>query len=166
MSRFSREHKREPKRGRQAPVASVPGARSGSGLTPIEVRVTARAGAGVPGDRSAAAPASRATVGGMPVVVNAGESAQDAVLNYLHRIALATGHPVLAMVHDESIGYVVPLQVYVDGSSEYAGNPVRVGPPPAPPQAPVPAPREAATASPSPVPAPARIPGSPEVPAP
>lgn len=63
----------------------------------------------------------------MPVVAAPGETVQAAVLNYLHRLALATGHPVLATIHDECIGFVVPLQVYVDGSSRYAGEPVRVG---------------------------------------
>ncbi|MFF3616061.1 hypothetical protein [Streptomyces sp. NPDC002580] len=64
----------------------------------------------------------------MPVVAAPGEAVQGAVLNYLHRLALATGHPVLATIHDESIGFVVPLQVQVDGSSRYTGEPVRLAP--------------------------------------
>ncbi|MFJ1672972.1 hypothetical protein ACIOK4_42755 [Streptomyces bottropensis] len=104
MTRLSREQKRELKRAGRAPA----------GLTPIDVRVCAETGA---------------TVGGMPVPPAAGESLQSAALGYLHRLALATGHPVLATVHDERIGYVVPLQVHVDGSSHYAGEPVRVGEP-------------------------------------
>lgn len=104
MTRLSREQKRELKRTGRAPA----------GLTPIDVRVRAETGA---------------TVGGMPVPAAAGESLQSAALDYLHRLALATGHPVLATVHDERIGYVVPLQVHVDGSSHYAGEPVRVGEP-------------------------------------
>ncbi|MDX3070467.1 hypothetical protein PV518_51580, partial [Streptomyces sp. ND04-05B] len=104
MTRLSREQKRELKRTGRAPA----------GLTPIDVRVSAETGA---------------TVGGMPVPPAAGESPQNAALDYLHRLALATGHPVLATVHDERIGYVVPLQVHVDGSSHYAGEPVRVGEP-------------------------------------
>ncbi|MDW8810344.1 hypothetical protein P1P68_37490, partial [Streptomyces scabiei] len=104
MTRLSREQKRELKRTGRVPA----------GLTPIDVRVSAETGA---------------TVGGMPVPPAAGESLQNAALDYLHRLALATGHPVLATVHDERIGYVVPLQVHVDGSSHYAGEPVRVGEP-------------------------------------
>ncbi|QYX78129.1 hypothetical protein [Streptomyces akebiae] len=104
MTRLSREQKRELKRAGRVPA----------GLTPIDVRVSAEAGA---------------TVGGMPVPPAAGESLQSAALDYLHRLALATGHPVLATVHDERIGYVVPLRIHVDGSSHYAGEPVRVGEP-------------------------------------
>lgn len=70
-----------------------------------------------------------ASIGGVPVAAAYGEEIQDAVLRHLHRIALATGHPVHATVHDERIGYVVPLQVCVDGASRYAGEPVRVGEP-------------------------------------
>ncbi|WP_405880376.1 tetratricopeptide repeat protein [Streptomyces sp. NBC_01384] len=128
MSRLSREQKREFKWQRSAAAA---------GGTPIEVRVPAPVG-GTGGG---------ATVGGMPVVAAPGETVQAAVLNHLHHLALTTGHPVLATVHDERIGFLVPLQVYVDGSSGYAGEPVRVGPPaeapavPAtPPAVPVPPP--------------------------
>ncbi|WP_327748498.1 hypothetical protein [Streptomyces europaeiscabiei] len=104
MTRLSREQKRELKRA----------GRASAGLTPIDVRVSAEAGA---------------SVGGMSVPPAAGESLQAAALDYLHRLALATGHPVLATVHDERIGYVVPLQIHVDGSSQYAGEPVRVSEP-------------------------------------
>lgn len=104
MTRLSREQKRELKRAGRAPARP----------TPIDVRVSAETGA---------------TVGGMPVPPAAGESLQSAALGYLHRLALATGHPVLATVHDERIGYVVPLQIHVDGSSAYAGEPVRVAEP-------------------------------------
>ncbi|WP_327430894.1 hypothetical protein [Streptomyces sp. NBC_01236] len=115
MSRLSREQKRELKRQRSA--GAVPGGQQAAGVTPIEVHVPA----------PTAGAAGGATVGGMPVVAAPGETVQAAVLNYLHRLALATGHPVLAAIHDERIGFVVPLQVYVDGSSRYAGEPVRVG---------------------------------------
>ncbi|WP_369261271.1 hypothetical protein [Streptomyces sp. R35] len=115
MSRLSREQKRELKRQRSA--GAVPGGQQAAGVTPIEVHVPA----------PTAGAAGGATVGGMPVVAAPGETVQAAVLNYLHRLALATGHPVLATIHDERIGFVVPLQVYVDGSSRYAGEPVRVG---------------------------------------
>ncbi|MEU9369490.1 hypothetical protein AB0D71_33420 [Streptomyces avermitilis] len=91
---------------------------AGAGVTPIEVRVPV-AQDGTPG--------GGATVGGMPVVARAGETLQEAVLNYLHRLTLATGHPVLASVHDERIGCVVPIRVHGDGSSEFTGEPVRVG---------------------------------------
>ncbi|WP_191877278.1 tetratricopeptide repeat protein [Streptomyces filipinensis] len=53
-----------------------------------------------------------------------GETTQDAVLNYLHRLVLATGYAVAATVHDERIGYSTPIQVAADGSSAFAGEPV------------------------------------------
>jgi hypothetical protein len=127
MSRLSREQKRELKRQRSAAGA---GGQPATGMTPIEVHVPASADAatGVVTPGAAGAP-SCATVGGMPVVAAPGETVQGAILNYLHRLALATGHPVLASIHDERIGYVVPLQVHVDGSSRYTAEPVRVAPP-------------------------------------
>ncbi|WP_406172673.1 hypothetical protein [Streptomyces sp. NBC_00996] len=118
MSRLSREQKRELKQQRAA--GGVPGGQPAAGLTPIEVRVPST-GSATGGDTGGA------TVGGMPVFAAPGETVRAAVLNYLHRLALATGHPVLATIHDERIGYVVPLQVSVDGSSRYAGEPVRAG---------------------------------------
>jgi hypothetical protein len=124
MSRLSREQKRELKRQRSAAGA---GGQPTTGMTPIEVHVPASADA-----VHATGAQSGATVGGMPVVATPGQTVQAAILNYLHRLALATGHPVLATIHDERIGYVVPLQVYVDGSSQYTAEPVQVAPP-APP---------------------------------
>ncbi|MFJ8197950.1 tetratricopeptide repeat protein [Streptomyces sp. NPDC096152] len=113
MSRLSREKKRELKR---AARAAAPAA------TPISVHVPAD-GAG-------------ASVGGVPVRTAAGEEIQHAVLNHLHRLALATGHPVLATVTDERIGYVVPLRVQSDGSSDFTAEPLRTTPPqpPRPPR--------------------------------
>ncbi|MGW7337930.1 tetratricopeptide repeat protein [Streptomyces sp. NPDC054808] len=103
MPRFSRsENKR---RRNQAAREQAPA----SGLKPIEVHVTAD---------------GRATVGGLPVVAGAGESVQGAVLDYLHRLVLATGHAVAATVHDERIGYLTPVRVEADGSSAFAGEPV------------------------------------------
>ncbi|MET9501404.1 tetratricopeptide repeat protein [Streptomyces sp. NPDC006622] len=103
MSRLSREKKRAQQYdGRQA-VA----------VAPLDVQV------------SGGGPAS---IGGVPVVAADGQELQQAVLGHLHRIALATGHPVLATVHDERIGYVVPLRVEPDGSSHFAGEPLRVAP--------------------------------------
>ncbi|MEU9283220.1 tetratricopeptide repeat protein [Streptomyces sp. NPDC048275] len=104
MSRLSRE---ELERQRSAAASGVP---------PIEVLVPV----------TAEGAAGGATVGGMPVAAAPGEAVQDAVLNHLHHVALATGRPVLATIHDERIGFVVPLEVCVDGSSRYAGEPVRV----------------------------------------
>ncbi|MFJ6837532.1 hypothetical protein [Streptomyces sp. NPDC091209] len=147
MSRLSREQKRELKRQRSAAEA---GGQPATGTTPIEVHVPASAdaaaGAAVLG--AAGAP-SCATVGGRPVVAAPGETVQGAILNHLHRIALATGRPVLASIHDERIGFVVSLQVQVDGSSRYtaeparlappyAAEPARVGPPAQPPAPPAP----------------------------
>lgn len=103
MPRFSRsENKR---RKDQAGPEQAPA----SGLKPIEVHVTVD---------------GRATVGGLPVTAGSGESVQSAVLNYLHRLVLATGHPVAATVNDERIGYLTPVRVEADGSSAFAGEPV------------------------------------------
>lgn len=118
MSRLSREQKRELKRQRSV---GDPGGHAGEPAPPLDVHVPVSAGG--------------ATVGGVPLAVEPGETVQGAVLDHLHRIAGATGRPVLARVHDERIGFVVPLQVYGDGSSRYAGEPVRVGTPPPPPPA-------------------------------
>ncbi|MGI5456990.1 tetratricopeptide repeat protein [Streptomyces sp. CA-249302] len=109
MSRLSREKKREQQPAAQ-PAALV--------AAPIDVRVLADG----PG-------AGGATVGGVPVPAVPGEEIQQTVLNHLHRIAVATGHPVRAMIHDERIGYVVPLEVAADGASSFAGDPVRMAPP-------------------------------------
>jgi len=102
MTRLSREQKREQKRAaRSAPAAS-----------PFEVRVPVDG----PG-------AGGASIGGVPVAVVAGEEIQQTVLSHLHRIASATGHPVRATVHDDRIGYVVPLQIDPDGSSHFSAEP-------------------------------------------
>ncbi|MFJ8053074.1 tetratricopeptide repeat protein [Streptomyces luteogriseus] len=112
MSRLSREKKREHK---QAARAATPAA-------PIDVHVP---GAGTDGGGGA----DGASVGGVPVFAAPGEQIQRAVLNRLHQIALATGHPVLATIRDERIGYVVPLQVDPDGSSHFTSEPVATTPP-------------------------------------
>ncbi|WP_019072362.1 hypothetical protein [Streptomyces hokutonensis] len=128
MSRLSREKKREQKRAaRSAPAAS-----------PFEVRVPADG----PG-------AGGASIGGVPVTVPPGEEIQQVVLTHLHRIATATGHPVHATIHDDRIGYVVPLQMDLDGSTHFTAEPRATGAtggaagvgempalPPAPPSAP------------------------------
>ncbi|WP_369195925.1 tetratricopeptide repeat protein [Streptomyces djakartensis] len=111
MSRLSREKKREHK---QAVRAATP-------ATPIEVHVP-RAGTGSPAGPGGAS--DGASVGGVPVFAAPGEEIQRAVLDRLHHIALATGHPVLATVDDERIGYVVPLRVDPDGSSHFTAEPV------------------------------------------
>ncbi|WP_314223411.1 tetratricopeptide repeat protein [Streptomyces zaehneri] len=100
MSRLSREKKREQKYA--GPTAVV--------VAPLDVHVR---GGGT------------ATIGGVPVVAADGEEIQRAVLSHLHRIALATGNPVLATVHDERIGYVVALRVDPDGSSHFTADPLR-----------------------------------------
>ncbi|WP_328439048.1 tetratricopeptide repeat protein [Streptomyces sp. NBC_00444] len=107
MSRLSRDKKREQKHAAQP---------AGPAVAPIDVHVPV-AGPG----------AGTASVGGVPVVPAPGEELQHTVLNHLHRIALATGHPVHATIHDERIGYVVPLQMNGDGSTQFRGEPVRVG---------------------------------------
>ncbi|MFE2641617.1 tetratricopeptide repeat protein [Streptomyces nigra] len=106
MSRLSRVMKREQKRAASAEGSVAP--------APIDVRVPA-AGPG-------------ASIGGVPVTAAPGEEIQRAVLTHLHRIAVAAGHPVHAMVHDERIGYVVPLCVEQDGSSRYTAEPLRTEP--------------------------------------
>ncbi|MEU1847814.1 tetratricopeptide repeat protein [Streptomyces sp. NPDC019990] len=150
MSRLSREKKREQK---QAAHAATPAA-------PIDVRVPgagADPGAG-PGAGTRGA-SDGASVGGVPVFATPGEEIQRAVLNRLHHIALAAGHPVLATVHDERIGYVVPLQVDPDGSSRFTAEPVRTAPPAAQagtePSTPAPGPMP-------PAPAPGPMPPAPE----
>ncbi|MEG8280066.1 tetratricopeptide repeat protein [Streptomyces sp. AHA2] len=122
MSRLSREKKREHK---QAVRAAAP-------ATPIEVHVP-RAGTDSPAGPGGAS--DGASVGGVPVFAAPGEEIQRAVLDRLHHIALATGHPVLATVDDERIGYVVPLRVDPDGSSHFTAEPV---PRAAEPQQPLP----------------------------
>ncbi|GAA2505887.1 tetratricopeptide repeat protein [Streptomyces longisporus] len=119
MARLSREKKREQQRaeGSAALVAA-----------PIDVRVPEAGAVG-------------AWVGGVPVTAAAGEEIQQAVLNHLHRIALATGHPVLATVHDERIACVVHLRVDTDGASSFTGEPVGMTvpaaqAPPSPPRPP------------------------------
>ncbi|MCX4737387.1 tetratricopeptide repeat protein [Streptomyces antibioticus] len=77
-----------------------------------------------------------ATVGGVQVAAADGEEIQRAVLSHLHRVALATGHPVLVTVHDERIGYVVPLRVDPDGASHFTAEPLRTTTRPAQPTAP------------------------------
>ncbi|CAM5422784.1 hypothetical protein SVIOM342S_02876 [Streptomyces violaceorubidus] len=69
-----------------------------------------------------------ATVDGAPVVAAPGEEIQNAVLNRLHRLALAAGRPVLATIHDRRVGYSVPLRVDPDGSSHLAAEPVPTAP--------------------------------------
>ncbi|MES5824492.1 tetratricopeptide repeat protein [Streptomyces sp. RG80] len=71
--------------------------------------------------------AGGAAVGGVPVAPIPGEEIHHTVLNHLHRIALATGHPVHATVHDDRIGYVVALRIDADGSSQFTAEPVSTG---------------------------------------
>lgn len=96
MTRLSREKKREQQ---QAAV-------------PVDVRVPAD-GSGEPG----------ASVDGVRVIAGPGEEIQQAVLDRLHGIAVASGHAVIATVRDERIGYVVPLLVAPDGSSRFTDRP-------------------------------------------
>ncbi|MEU7055081.1 tetratricopeptide repeat protein [Streptomyces sp. NPDC046197] len=120
MSRLSRGKKREQKRAVRSAACVA---------TPITVHV--------PADGTGA------SVGGVPVLAAAGEEVQQAVLNHLHRLALTTGHPVLATITDERIGYVVPLRVHADGSSTFTAEPLHTAPPEGPVAgAPSQAPRE------------------------
>ncbi|MER6078733.1 tetratricopeptide repeat protein [Streptomyces sp. NPDC001833] len=124
MSRLSREEKREVQQEGR--------------LVPVDVRVAGAA----------------ASVDGVPLLPGPGEEPQQAVLNHLQRLARASGRPVLATVHDTRIGYVVPLQVNLDGSSSFAGDPVRLAAPAAEPMD-QPAPRTSAPTAPASAPAPA-----------
>ncbi|MFD8308220.1 tetratricopeptide repeat protein [Streptomyces sp. NPDC059690] len=132
MSRPSRDTKREQQGPAPAALAAAP----------IDVHIPA-AGTG----------AAAATIGGVPLTVADGEDVQQAVLGHLHRIALATGHPARATIHDDRLGCVVPLQVDPDGSSHLTGSPTPA------PVAPSPAPAEPPTATPD-------IPSAPAVQAP
>ncbi|MFE7857707.1 tetratricopeptide repeat protein [Streptomyces sp. NPDC057403] len=128
----------------------------------------------IPADPTGAA----ATIGGVPLSVADGEDVQQAVLGHLRRIALATGHPARATIHDERLGFVVPLQVAPDGSSHLTGSPTpaprRATPAPAPASASrpaTPAPRPTSSAPDAPAvqpatPAPAASAGQPATPAP
>lgn len=108
MSRLGRDKQRDHERAGRSPAPAVP---------PIDVRVPA-AGSG----------ARSASVDGSLVVAAPGEEVQNAVLNRLHRLALAAGRPVLATIHDERLGYAVPLRVDPDGSSHLAADPVPTAP--------------------------------------
>ncbi|MGW1618015.1 tetratricopeptide repeat protein [Streptomyces sp. NPDC002172] len=121
MSRLSREEKREVQQEGR--------------LAPVDVRVAGAA----------------ASVDGVPLLPSPGEEPQQAVLNHLQRLARASGRPVLATVHDTRIGYVVPLQVNLDGSSSFTGDPVRLAAPAAEPME-QPAPRTSAPTAPAPAP--------------
>ncbi|MFI7350505.1 tetratricopeptide repeat protein [Streptomyces sp. NPDC049936] len=108
MSRLGRDRQREHERAEGSPDPAV---------TPIDVCVP-EAGSG----------AQTATIDGSTVVAGPGEEIQNAVLNRLHRLALAVGRPVLATIHDRRIGYSVPLRVDPDGSSHLAADPVPTAP--------------------------------------
>ncbi|HLL36711.1 MAG TPA: tetratricopeptide repeat protein [Streptomyces sp.] len=132
MSRLSREQQQEQQRDGAPPAA------------PVDVRVFAADGSGGgSGDGTAPGPGA-VTVDGTPLLPAPGEEPQQSVLNHLHRIALSTGRPVLATIHDERIGYVVPLQVDPDGSSRFTNRPSRTHPSPAPAPAPAVSPGAAA----------------------
>jgi hypothetical protein len=109
MARLSRDKKRDQQRAAHpaAPAAA-----------PIDVHVPASG----PG-------AGAAWVGDVRVVAAPGEEVQQAVLTHLHHLAATTGHAVHATVHDERIGYVVPLQVDPDGASRFTSDPVPMAPP-------------------------------------
>ncbi|MBQ1094908.1 tetratricopeptide repeat protein [Streptomyces sp. b94] len=108
MSRLGREKQRDHAGAERSPTPAA---------TPIDVRVPV-----------ADSGARSASIDGSVVVAAPGEEIQDAVLNRLHRLALAAGHPVLATIHDERIGCSVPLRVDPDGSSHLAAEPVPTAP--------------------------------------
>ena len=105
MSRLSREKKRDQQRG----------------TTPIDVRVPLTG--------------ESATVAGTAVTAPPGEELHQTVLTHLHHLALSSGRPVHATVHDARIGYVVPLEVTTDGSSRFTAEPVLMAAPEGPPLA-------------------------------
>ncbi|MFD7058023.1 tetratricopeptide repeat protein [Streptomyces sp. NPDC059906] len=134
MSRLGRDKQRVHERAEGSP---------GPATTPIDVHVP-------DGDWGARG----ASVDGSRVVAAPGEEIQNAVLNRLHRLALAAGRPVLATIHDRRIGYSVPLRVDPDGSSHLAADPVPTAPAEAREGAPEGAPEEVPVQA--PVEAPAR----------
>nr|WBO79738.1 tetratricopeptide repeat protein [Streptomyces sp. SBE_14.2] len=99
--------------------AQNPVQQAGSSAAPIQVHVPAAGQGG-------------ASVGGVTVTAAPGQEIQQAVLNHLHRIALAGGHPVHATIRDDRIGYAVPLQINLDGSSTLTGQPWEVTTEPTP----------------------------------
>ncbi|CAM5534521.1 hypothetical protein SROCM77S_04719 [Streptomyces rochei] len=111
MSRLGRDRQRGREDAERPP---------GPAAAPIDVRVPAEASAGS-GARSA-------SVDGALVVAAPGEEIQNAVLDRLHRLAAAAGHPVHATIHDERIGCSVPLRIDPDGSSHLAGDPTPAAP--------------------------------------
>ncbi|MFI0511334.1 hypothetical protein ACH3Y9_15990 [Streptomyces sp. WSLK1-5] len=102
MSRLSRDKKRDRQRG----------------ATPIDVRVPLTG--------------ESATVAGTRLTAPPGEELQQTVLTHLHHLALSSGHPVHATIHDARIGYVVALEVATDGASRFTAEPVRMAPPETP----------------------------------
>ncbi|MFE2433978.1 tetratricopeptide repeat protein [Streptomyces sp. NPDC059409] len=122
MSRLGSDNQREHEHAERSPDSVA---------TPIDVRVPE----GGPGVRGA-------SVDGALVVAAPGEEIQNAVLNRLHRLALAAGHPVLATIHDRRVGYSVPLRVDPDGSSHLAADPVPTAPVPTGPVPTDPTPEE------------------------
>ncbi|WP_338685648.1 tetratricopeptide repeat protein [Streptomyces acidiscabies] len=117
---------------------------------PIDVRVATAAGR------------DTASVDGVPLTAPQGEEIKYAVLAHLRRIAVATGHPVLATIHDERSGYAVPLQIAPDGSSTLTAEPTPLPPPAAyadeaPSAAQHPAPTDDVYADEAPVPAPGTV---------
>ncbi|MFF4402392.1 hypothetical protein [Streptomyces sp. NPDC001480] len=97
-----------------------------------------------------------ASVGGVAVMAAPGQEIQQAVLNHLQRLAISLGHPVHAMVHDDSVGCVVPLEVDVNGASRFTGEPRLHGraPVPQPPRTTAPQPPRHDTPPPPPEPLP------------
>ncbi len=93
--------------------AQNPVQQAGPSAAPIQVHVPATGHGG-------------ASVGGVTVTAAPGQEIQQAVLNHLHRLALAEGHPVRATILDGRIGYAVPLQINLDGSSALTGQPWEV----------------------------------------
>ncbi|MGW5598829.1 tetratricopeptide repeat protein [Streptomyces rochei] len=111
MSRLGRDRQRGREDAERPP---------GPAAAPIDVRV--------PADASAGSGARSASVDGALVVAAPGEEIQNAVLDRLHRLAVAAGHPVHATIHDERIGCSVPLRIDPDGSSHLAGDPTPAAP--------------------------------------
>ncbi|WSQ11127.1 tetratricopeptide repeat protein [Streptomyces sp. NBC_01231] len=116
MSRLSRDKKRDRQGDHQRDhqAGHQRAERPAASAAPIEVRVPGDAGPGC------------ASIGGVRVVAAPGQEVQQAVLNHLHRLALATGRTVLATIHDTRIGYVVPLRVTPEGASDFSSEPVRM----------------------------------------
>ncbi|MEW2315773.1 hypothetical protein [Streptomyces bauhiniae] len=70
--------------------------------------------------------ATGASVAGEPVLRTPGDDIHDAVLNHLRDLATSHGAPILATIHDDAAGCLVPLEISPDGTTRMTGEPTRL----------------------------------------